>query len=113
MKRDTNVTISIGVDLSELQREPDSRLAMLWHLAQANPAPHDDKQAGEISAKVGYEIIRRWLKATPPEMYRHQERSYYWGHLSRFASHRDGDWRPDPEKLARFEQAHAPSGGES
>lgn len=116
--RPTTVTISIEFDLTELHRAPDSRLAMLWHLAQANPAPHGDEQAGEIAAKVGAEIIRRWLKATPPEMYHHQDSSYYWHHLGRFASHRDGDWYPDPEKLAKYyaehdEQAQPDQAGEA
>jgi hypothetical protein len=109
IKRDTKVTITIDVDIDALSRVPDSHLAMLWHVAQANPAPHGDEQAGRVAAKVGHEIIRRWLATTPPEMYHHQERSYYWSHLGRFASYRDGDWRPDPDKLAKYEAEQAAS----
>lgn len=104
---DTKVTITIDFDYKDLRRVPDARLAMLWHLAQANPAPHGDEQAGQIVSKIGHEIVRRWLAATQPEMYHHQERDYYWKNLGRFASHRDGDWRPDPDKLAKYDAEQA------
>lgn len=114
LRPDTNVTIAIDFDYKDLRRVPDARLAMLWHVAQANPAPHGDEQASEIVSRVGREIVRRWLAGTAPEMCRHQERSYYWQHLGRFASYRDGDWRPDPDKLAKYEaeQRAAAEGGE-
>lgn len=115
-KPDTKVTIAIDFDLAELSRVTDARLAMLWHVAQANPAPHGDEQAGVAVTKIGQEIVRRWLAATPPDMYHHQPRDYYWHNLIRFASHRDGDWRPDPEGIAKYEAQQAtsasPSAGE-
>ena len=113
IKPNTKVTIAIDFDLAALSRVPDAHLAMLWHVAQANPAPHGDEQAGELVAKVGHEIIRRWLAGTQPEMYHHQERSYYWTNLGRFASYRDGDWRPDPVKLAKYEEEQATSAASS
>ncbi|MGY1498593.1 hypothetical protein ACW4TU_18670 [Streptomyces sp. QTS52] len=109
IKPDTKVTIAIDFDLAALSHVPDARLAMLWHVAQANPAPHGDEQAGETVRKIGQEIVRRWLASTGPEMYHHQARDYYWHHLGRFASHRDGDWRPDPEKIAKYEAEQATS----
>jgi len=107
---DTTVTIAIDFDYKDLRRVPDARLLMLWHVAQANPAPHGDRQAGEIVSKIGHEIIRRWLASTEPDMYHHQERDHYWTSLARFASHRDGDWRPDPDKLAKYEAKQAQDG---
>ncbi|MDX3455094.1 hypothetical protein PV396_24655 [Streptomyces sp. ME02-8801-2C] len=107
IERDTKVTISIDLDLNALSRVSDSRLAMVWHVAQANPAPHADEMAGRVVAKVGWEIIRRWLAATPPEMYHHQQDHYRGKHLSRFAIYRDGDWHPDPTKLAKYETEQA------
>ncbi len=107
IKDNTTVTISIDLDLNALSRVPDSRLAMLWHVAQANPAPHADEMAGRVVTKVGWEIIRRWLAATPPEMYHHQQAHYRGMHLSRFAIYRDGDWHPDPAKIAKYEAEQA------
>ncbi|WP_405925472.1 hypothetical protein [Streptomyces sp. NBC_00035] len=108
IERNSKTTISIEIDPSNLTRVPASHLAMLWHVVQANPAPYDDQQAGELAAKVGHEIIRRWLASTEPEMHHHQDRSYYWANLCRFASYRDGDWVPDPDKLAKLEQPTSP-----
>lgn len=102
-KPDTKVTISIALDLDGLSRVPDDRLVMLWHAAQFNPAPFGDETAGEVVTKLGSEIIRRWLTKTPPSMYHHQPRDYYWNHLRRFAVHRDGDWVLDPEKVAKYQ----------
>ncbi|MFM9542274.1 hypothetical protein [Streptomyces turgidiscabies] len=103
----TTVTISIEVNPYALARVSDSHLAMLWHVAQANPAPHADETAGRVAANVGWEIIRRWLASTPPEMYHHQQDHYRSKHLSRFAIYRDGDWHPDPDKLAKYEAEQA------
>jgi hypothetical protein len=41
--------------------------------------------------KVGWEIIRRWLKDVQPEMYHHQQQHYYWHQLSKLAAYRPGD----------------------
>lgn len=78
----TEITITVDENLS---RVPASRLMLLWHLAQANPAPHADHDAGALVEKIGYEIIRRWLRDVEPELYHHQGRSYYWNELCRFA----------------------------
>jgi hypothetical protein len=63
---------------------------MLWHLAQANPAPHGDRAAGELVERIGREIIRRWLQATPPELWRHQGRDHYWQQLRQLATFTPG-----------------------
>ncbi|MFJ9382119.1 hypothetical protein [Streptomyces sp. NPDC101455] len=96
------VSVTVTIDLAQLARVRDERLLMLWHVAQFNPAPHGDKTAGEMVGKIGSEIIRRWIAATAPAQYHHQPRDYYWHHLTRFASHRDGDWHPDPDKIAAY-----------
>jgi hypothetical protein len=63
---------------------------MCWHLAQANPAPHGNWAAGELVERIGREIIRRWLKATPPELWRHQARDHYWQQLRQLATFQPG-----------------------
>ena len=60
------IQITIEVDDGRLGSYQDAQLAMCWHLAQANPAPHGDRAAGELVERIGREIIRRWLQATPP-----------------------------------------------
>jgi hypothetical protein len=67
----SKVQITIEIEDDHLGRYPDSHLAMLWHVAQANPAPHADKTAGRLAGRIGREIIRRWLgdqagAAVPP-----------------------------------------------
>jgi hypothetical protein len=50
--------------------------------------------AGDLAQKIGCEIIRRWLKATPPELYKHQGKDYYWDWLRRFAKYEPGEGSP-------------------
>jgi hypothetical protein len=71
------IQITIELDDTRLGSYQDAQLAMLWHLAQANPAPHGDRAAGELVERIGREVIRRWLQATPPELWRHQGRDHY------------------------------------
>jgi hypothetical protein len=82
--------ITIELDDSRLGSYQDTHLAMCWHLAQANPAPHGDRAAGELVERIGREIIRRWLKATPPELWRHQGRDHYWQQLRQLATFTPG-----------------------
>ncbi|WP_067171119.1 hypothetical protein [Microtetraspora niveoalba] len=72
------ITVSFDIDTSELKTLTDTRLATLWHVAQANPAPHGDRDAGEVVEYIGREIIRRWLRSAPPELWHHQGRDYCW-----------------------------------
>lgn len=64
--------ITFDIDADQLASVTDSHLAALWHISQANPAPYGDRDACELARAVGVEIVRRWLNATPPEMYAHQ-----------------------------------------
>lgn len=82
-----NTTIPITFALDRLSSYTDEFLATLWHVAQANPAPHGDYQAGNIASKVGAEIIRRWLGKAPVEMYHHQQRDNYWSALTKIAKY--------------------------
>lgn len=69
--------ITIKFNLDDLSRYEDRYLAMLWHLAQANPADGFRNRApGEIAMKIGWEIIGRWLHEVEPEMYHHQQDHY-------------------------------------
>jgi hypothetical protein len=85
------IQITIEVDDGRLGSYQDAQLAMYWHLAQANPAPHGDRAAGELVERIGREIIRRWLKATPPTLWRHQGRDHYWQQLRQLATFTPGD----------------------
>ncbi|MPS93171.1 hypothetical protein [Comamonas sp.] len=62
----TTSSITFQIDADKLPGINDSYLAQLWHIAQANPA--------EFAERVGREIVRRWLAATPPELWHHQGR---------------------------------------
>lgn len=99
--------ITITIELSRLREYGDQYLAALWHVAQLNPAPHGDHDAGDLAGKLQAEIARRWLARTEPLMYSHQQRDYYWEQLRRFASYKPGEsgfyageWvpRPAPEE---------------
>jgi hypothetical protein len=88
----TRITIEVHDD--RLASYPDAYLAALWHAAQANPAPHGDPSAGRLAERIGREIIRRWPRATEPELYHHQGHSYYHRQLCRFARFQPGDGEP-------------------
>lgn len=89
--------ITIEFDPEKLGRATDRQLVLYWHVAQANPAAHGDHDAGEAAEQIGREIIRRWIRAQDPELWKHQGRDYYWRQL--------GD-------LARYEPAGPPGSPE-
>lgn len=70
----TTTSITFQIDADKLPHINDSYLAQLWHIAQANPAEFGDVTACDIAERVGREIVRRWLAATPPELWHHQGR---------------------------------------
>lgn len=113
----TTHQITITVDDGNLTRYADEHLAMLWHVAQFNPVPHGDKEAGEVAERIGREIIRRWLTKTRPEVWHHQGRDHYWSELCRLAVFKDGEWVPresdDPpaEDLAAVAELDVPRTG--
>lgn len=94
----STVAITIEIDESQLSRYSDEFLATAWYVAQANPAPFGDHQAGELVERIGREIIRRWLRGVSPELWNHQGRHHYWDHLRRLASYQPGSADPaDPQ----------------
>jgi hypothetical protein len=64
--------ISIAFDLDKLGSYTDEYLAQLWHVCQANPAGFGDREACRTAEVVRFEIVRRWLKTAPVELYAHQ-----------------------------------------
>lgn len=125
----TKISIEIEIDTSKLSTCSDLRLALLWHVAQANPAPIGDYAAGNAVFHLGREIVSRWLMTIKPELYCHQESHHYWGELIKMATYqppaeavgpggvRDtdafyrGTWYPDPEKISKL--AERPSRDET
>ncbi len=94
----TRHAISIEVDDDRLTSYTDTHLAALWHVAQANPGPQfDDSVAGDLAERIGREIIRRWLHATPPELWSHQGRHHYHHQLGKFAKYVPGGPSGSPE----------------
>jgi len=67
-------TITFTVAEGNLPNHTDQHLAALWHIAQANPAPFGDRTACAFAEHVGREIISRWLRSVPPELWAHQGR---------------------------------------
>lgn len=86
--------ITITIKRGELRRYSDQFLATAWHVAQANPARHGDREAGELAEMIGREIIRRWVKSIEPAMYHHQGRDYYWDELRQLGKWKDGVFVP-------------------
>ena len=91
----TKTTITIEIDTMNLQSYTDEYIAQLWHIAQANPAPFADKTAGDLAATIGFEIIRRWLRKAPAELYKHQAQHSYWNELRKLGHWEEGVFVPD------------------
>jgi hypothetical protein len=87
----TKHDIAIEIDETKLASYTETYLAMCWHIAQHNPAPHGDYFAGQLAERTGREIIRPRLKGTPPELWHHQGRHTTQKELSRLASYQPGD----------------------
>lgn len=84
-----NTKITFEIDPNQISTYNDQHLADLWHIAQANPAPMENQDAGDLVEHIGREIISRWLKSTPPNLWNHQGRHYYWNILQKH-----GKWLP-------------------
>lgn len=86
--------IVIEIDETMLSSYTAAHLAMLWHVAQANPADgFETSEPGELAERIGREIIRRWLSTSAePELYHHQGRHYYWKQLGKFAKWDGAEW---------------------
>jgi hypothetical protein len=86
----TTHAITIEIDDAKLTSYTDEFLAVCWHAAQHNPAGHGDYMAGELAEPIGREIIRRWLRNVPPELWRHQGDHHFRRELARFAKYEPG-----------------------
>ena len=82
-----NVEIAITIDTDALTHLSDAYLACLWHVAQANPAPIENREAGDVAEKIGREIIRRFLANTPPTLWDRQGRHAEWHELMVLKGH--------------------------
>jgi hypothetical protein len=83
--------ITIEIDEDNLTSYTDARLALCWHVAQANPADgFESSTPGDLAERIGREIIRRWLSKAPVELYHHQGRHYYGHQLGKFARFEPG-----------------------
>lgn len=115
--RSQEITIKIHEDLS---RVTDETLALYWHIAQANPAPHGDYHAGELTRRVGAEIVQRWMAKAPMSMYHHQPRDHYAKEIGKVAKYipgcrdaqisskfHDGEWVPLADYAARKAEVDA------
>jgi hypothetical protein len=100
--------ITIRIDDARLAGYTDEFLAACWHVAQHNPAAYGDHAAGELAERIGREIIRRWLRDVPPELWHHQGRPSAQKWLSALATYEPGeDYRPgapagDEDNLRAF-----------
>lgn len=97
-------TITIQIDEHQLTTLEDSALAAFWHVAQWNPAPHGDRDAGSLAEAIGREIVRRWLAAAPVALWHHQG-SHYGMKVLREHGHWPGPnhdvWVHGPSKTER------------
>lgn len=93
-------TVTITIDTDSLESYTDTYLATLWHVTQANPASHGDRNAGDLAELVGREIIRRFVANTRPELWVHQGRDHYWQALTKHCRHINGNWVPLPQPNA-------------
>jgi hypothetical protein len=91
----TTHAIAIEIDDAKLAGYTDEYLAVCWHAAQHNPAEYGDAMAGDLVEHIAREIIRRWLKGVPPELWHHQGRHHPQKWLGEFATYEPGEgYRP-------------------
>lgn len=84
------IAITIEID-DNLTNYTDERLALCWHVAQANPADgFESSIPGDLAERIGREIIRRWVGSARVELYHHQGHHYYWKQLGKFARFEPG-----------------------
>jgi hypothetical protein len=69
--------VTFKIDTDQLRHYTDEHISSLWHVAQANPAPFGDRDAGALAEMIGREIIRRWLRWAGAPLWNHQGRDHY------------------------------------
>lgn len=90
------IRVTFEIDPSGLPHIADSHLHAMWHVAQANPAPVGDREAGRLVAAITAEIVRRWLQAAPVDLHHHRPEDSHWRTLVQHGSWRGpgGAWLP-------------------
>lgn len=88
--------ISFSVQADQLDLVTDEYLHALWYIAQANPAPHGDAEAGSLVFAITDEIVKRWLAQAPTERFNHQVGDHMAETLRRHGSWSAamGEWLP-------------------
>ena len=66
--------ILIEINDESLGSWTEEYLVSLWHVAQINPAPIRDPDAGALVERIGREIIRRFCLHFGPPLWEHQGR---------------------------------------
>lgn len=69
--------VTFKIDTDKLPHYTDEHISSLWHVAQANPAPFGDRDAGALAELIGREIIRRWMRWAGAPLWNHQGRDHY------------------------------------
>jgi hypothetical protein len=106
-------SITIEIDEAKLAGYTDEYLAVCWHVAQQNPAPYGDYQAGDLAERIGREIIRRWVAGITPELWHHQGRDHTWKELARLAVYEPGGPASDPRAFHAGRWFARPSAGDA
>ena len=87
-------TVTFEIEPEKLSGYTDEYLASLWYVAQANPEPIENKEAGELAEYIGREIIRRFLDNTPPPLWSHQGAHHARLLLTEYGKYNEGVWEP-------------------
>jgi hypothetical protein len=86
--------ITINIDTDALDGYTDDYIVCLWATAQANPAPIENRDAGDVAEAVGREIIRRFVKRVGLPLWNHQGHHSYWMALRELGTWKDGEFVP-------------------
>ncbi|MCY1383588.1 hypothetical protein D9M69_717300 [compost metagenome] len=92
--------VTFHIDTEQLQSYTDSHIASLWHIAQANPAPFNDRAAGALAEAIGREIIRRWLRWAGAPLWDRQGVHHYSCALGDHCQWDGERWVPKGEEAA-------------
>ncbi len=105
------VTISFRIQADQLDGVTDEHLHALWYIAQANPAPYGDQEAGSLVFAITDEIVKRWLAHAPADRFNHQISDRYHLTLQRHGSWTGpaGEWVPHQRQQGQIAGACSPT----
>jgi hypothetical protein len=86
--------ITINIDTDALDNATDQHLVCLWAVAQANPSC-GTHEAGDITERVGREIIKRFVARTGLPLWQSFGSDYYWRQLCKLGKLVDGEFVPN------------------